>query len=145
MASERGPGQVQASYNTAAIIAAALIIGQLLFAAVSWWLHSSGTRTATDAPDVMRYIWIVVAIGGLAGANLVRTRLVAASELAERPPDEAVQTQVIMMWALIEAGGLLGIVLHLFTGNAGVLYAVVGYIVVCALFFFPRRQWFKGS
>ena len=146
MVIERGPSQPQASYATSAIIAVGLIMGQVLFAAVSWWLHSTGKRTGTDAPAIMHYVWLAVAIGGLAGANMVRQRLSAAADSpTERLPDATVQTQVVMMWALVEAGGLLGIVLHLLTGKAEVLYSALGYIFVCAVFFFPRKHWFSGT
>jgi hypothetical protein len=48
------------------------------------------------------------------------------------------------MWALLEGGGLLGLVIYYLTGSQQVLIAALAYIVLCAVVFFPRKVWFDA-
>jgi ABC-type xylose transport system permease subunit len=129
------------------MIAGALITGQLAFVAVSWFLFSSGQRTPSGEPalNLMTYIWIALAFSMLAVAFVLRQRIVAQAETRSNrtvaPAD--VQNQAIIMLALLESAGLMGIVVYFLYGHSQILYAVLAYIVVSALLFFPRREWFN--
>lgn len=136
-------------YRNTSIIAIALIVGQLAFVAVSWFLHSSGQREPSGEPalNIMTYIWIALAFSMLAVAFGFRQRIASQAESASNrtiaPAD--VQNQTIIMLALLESAGLMGVVVYFLYGHPQVLYAVLAYIVVAALLFFPRREWFNVS
>jgi F0F1-type ATP synthase membrane subunit c/vacuolar-type H+-ATPase subunit K len=136
-------------YRITSMIAIALIIGQLAFVAVSWFLHSSGERelSAEPALNLMTYIWIALAFSMLAVAFGFRQRIVTQAERTVNrtvaPAD--VQNQTIIMLALLESAGLMGIVVYFLYGHPQILYAVLAYILVSALLFFPRREWFNVS
>ena len=131
------------TYKTAAVIATALITGQLLFAEVAWYLRSTNQMpSGTNAGPAMLYIWLAVAVGGLTGANIVRQRLANARDSGAALTGSTAITQSGMMWALLEAGGLMGVVLYLLSGRTQVLYGVLAFIIVSALLFFPRRDWY---
>jgi hypothetical protein len=82
----------------------------------------------------------------LAAAFVFRQRLITQTEAADRKINLAeVQTQSIIIMALLEGAGLMGIVVYFLHGHQQVLYAVLAYIAVSAVLFFPRREWFKAS
>jgi hypothetical protein len=138
-------------YRTSAMIAGALIIGQLAFAGVAWFLYNSGSRVPSgeELLNVLTYVWIGLSFGVLAMGFVMRQRIVADAEQqglvsasADRTDPAQVQTRVITTLAMLESAGLLGIAVYFIQGHPQVLYAAVGYIVIAAIFFFPRREWF---
>ena len=134
-------------YTTAAAIAGAMIMGQLLFAGVCWWLYSSGARSAAASPNPMLlYVFLVVAISSIALALMLRGQIVSNdSRVSGRPATgTSISNKVVFMWAALEAASLLGLVFFFLEGDPTLLYAVLGYIVASAIFFFPRRDWFSG-
>lgn len=132
------------AYRISAIIAAAMIAGQIIFAAVSWYLHNMGGQEPTETIPILVPIWGAMAFGGVMAAFFTRNRLASVDPHAEVNV-AAVQTSVIVMWALLEGPGLLGIVLYFLNGNPNVLYAALGYVLASAIFFFPRREWFGAT
>lgn len=136
-------------HRNTSLIAIALLIGQLAFVAVSWFLYSSGQRTPSGEPalNIMTSIWIALAFSMLAVAFVFKQRIVtqAESSLNRTVAPADVQNQAIIMLALLESAGLMGIVVYFLDGHPQVLYAVLAYIVISAVLFFPRRDWFNVS
>ncbi len=107
--------------------------------------------TATGGPggmdgDVAFWIWLVVALGGLAGAVFFRGRAVAVAEETARRGDPgsqagAVQSWLIIGWALLEAGALLaGVFVYLGADARLLLYAAPIYAIGLVLTY-PRAEW----
>ena len=131
----------QRAYQQTVIIVTSMIMGQLIFAAVAWFLYSSGARTGEEPIRALLIAWLALAIGGIGAALFLRGRLANVDPHAQVNPPQ-VQTQIIIMWALLEGPGLLGIVIYFLEGNSNMLYAALGFVIASAIFFFPRREWF---
>ena len=140
-------------FKTSKLITRALILGQLLFGAVAWFVTDKGA--AAGDPNLINkltYVWFGLIIVGVIGAFFLQQRIgaIAGSPAnlekirAGQLTPAQVQSQIVVMWALLEAPGLLGIVIFLLSGALPVLLAALGYIVLCAVVFFPRRVWFEA-
>lgn len=146
--------EIDRYYSMAMIIVAALIVGQLIFAGVAWFLHSNGTFTPSGQPllNPITYAWIFFSIAGFGAALFLRQRLTA---LGVTPKGQQLirsggftpahmQSQIIIMFAFLEGAGLLGIVNYLLNGYSSLLAAVLAYIILVSAIFFPRREWFDA-
>jgi hypothetical protein len=140
-------------FKTSALLVRALILGQLVFGAVSWYMHDRGSVTPSSTPIInpLTYAWFGLCIVGVIGALVMQQRIGAlgsASNLEKIRSGQItplqVQSQIVVMWALLEAGGLLGLVIYFLTGALPILLASLAYIVLCAVVFFPRRVWFDA-
>jgi hypothetical protein len=138
-------------YRISATIAGALIMGQLTFAGVAWFLYSSGSRTTSgeEVLNILTYVWIALSFAVLALGFMMRQRILADVEQrglvtasADRSDPAQVQNRVITTLAMLESAGLVGIAVYFIQGHPQVLYAALGYIVIAAIIFFPRREWF---
>ncbi|HEX6588687.1 MAG TPA: hypothetical protein VF039_06665 [Longimicrobiales bacterium] len=132
-----------------------LIFLSLPMGAVLFWVVALATGAegnATGGPgemegDVAFWIWAAVALAGLAGAVFFRARAVAIAERTGREGRAgaeagAVQSFLIIAWALLEAGGLLaGVLVFLGADERLLLYAAPVYLIGLALTY-PRREWF---
>jgi hypothetical protein len=141
-------------YKTSALLVRALILGQLVFGAVAWYMHDRGSATPSGSSLInpLTYAWFGLCIVGVIGAMVMQQRI---GRLAGSPENMEkirsgrltplqVQSQIIIMWALLESGGLLGLVIFFLSGALPILLAALGYIVLCAVVFFPRRVWFDA-
>lgn len=101
--------------NTARLIHVSLILGVLLFLAVALFVRT-GPATVTD-PRVPAAL-IVVGIPILILAQVLRSRI-APRRAGERPAAwwQANLTRAILVWSLVEAASLLGIVGFWLTGS----------------------------
>jgi hypothetical protein len=141
-------------YKTSALMVRALILGQLVFGAVAWYMHDRGAATPSGSSLInpLTYAWFGLCLVGVIGAMVMQQRigrLGSNPETMEKIRNRQitplqVQTQIIIMWALLESGGLLGLVVYFLTGALPILLASLGYIVLCAVVFFPRRVWFDA-
>jgi hypothetical protein len=142
--------QIDQQYRATAIIAAAMIMGQLIFAGVSWFLHGTDEPTQPLLGPLV-YAWIAVAITAVPLALLIRQKLVGLGDSAEglqairdgKTTMANAQTWVIVMFALLEGAGLLGLLNYFVNPYPQLLVAVLVYIIACAIIFFPRRDWLE--
>ena len=139
--------QLDAQYRNLAFICGAMIAGQLLFAVVAWFMNAGVAQTIMGP---ITYAWLAVLVVTLPVAFLLRQRLATMGETPVSLQDirtgklnfGTAQTQTIIMFALLEAGGLLGLVNYFLNPHSRLLIWSLMYILLCALVFFPRRAWF---
>lgn len=144
----RSPGQAIVLLR---IIGLSLASGVTLFAFVSWYLHQQQNPVGELVYGSLNYnAAIAMALLAAIGAFSVwRWRVAPLLEPASRETDwraraSAIQTGVIIVWALLEAGALVDGVVYLLTGNglAGILS--VGLIWVGVAFTWPKASWLEG-
>ena len=140
--------QLDAQYRNLIFICGAMIGGQLMFAVVAWFMNAGVTQPIMGP---ITYAWLAVLVVTLPVAFLLRQRLATMGETPVSLQDirtgklnfGTAQTQTIIMFALLEAGGLLGLVNYFLNPHARLLIWSLIYILFCALVFFPRRAWFQ--
>jgi hypothetical protein len=119
---------------TARIIHASLVIGVLLFFAVAWFLGSR-TSPPPSAPSARAlYLVLILGAAGLfAGAVFAARRIAAPS--AGTPQDDWWQVNLgraIVVWALVEAPSLLGLVVYLLTRDSRALIPTLAGLLLFA-------------
>jgi hypothetical protein len=130
------------------IIGISLGTGVTLFAFVGWFLHQQQDAITTDLdPGLAFNGFLVMFLLATAGAIFVFRRRVAP--IIERPKRDAdwqaraaeIQTGLIITWALVEGGALVGEVVYFLTGNA--VAGVVGVLLIWGgvLATWPKREW----
>ncbi len=146
-------GEIDQQYRVLATITGAMVMGQLLFAGAAWFLNSGSTETPVETiRNPITYAWIAFSLGTLPIAFFLRQRLSnlgATSEAAEdirtgKLTFAIAQTQTIIMFALLEGAGLLGLVNYFLNHQPQILAVTLAYIITAALIFFPRRSWFDA-
>ncbi|HEX7118411.1 MAG TPA: hypothetical protein VF212_06465 [Longimicrobiales bacterium] len=142
----------QPHLRDARIVAGSLAAGVALFWIVGW-LKTSGGEVGI-APDAVTaelafWIWAGAAILGFAAALAFRGR---ALRIVERSTGEesgppigelrAVQTNLVISWALLEGPALLSAVFYLLTASERILWAAVPVYAIGVAVTFPRAEWF---
>ena len=103
-------------------IYAALAFGVFLFAAIV--LFVIDPLEASVDPNVMRIVWLGVAVVATLGAGVIRGRMTGAAA----GPDQR-RAAAIVVWALVEGQALLGIVGTMLTGDRVTAYASLALFV----------------
>jgi len=129
-------------FNTLAIIHAALIIGQLLFACVAFYVNSKGeTADESELNDLLLLAAPILAFSGIIGSSfLTKTRLKLIKEktsLKEKLSEY--QTTLIISFALLEGPSIFSLVCYLLTANY-IFLAIAGLIIVIFFVIKPTRQ-----
>ena len=149
------PVQTPATVRVSRIIAASLIGGVTLFAIIAWLVVQESGPQASDpaAGPVMLYAWAGVAFASVSAAAVLWRLKV--SPLIEEPRrggpgasaahDEALQTALIITWALLEGPALFGLVVYLLTAwipayAGGLLLGWLGIGLT-----FPRTAWYRNG
>lgn len=147
-AGPRSPGQAILMLR---IIGLSLGTGVTLFAFVSWFLHQQQTPVRELVYGSLTYNGtIAMAVLAAIGAFFVWRWRVApilerpARETEWQPRAAAIQTGVVITWALLEGGALVGEVVYFLTGNgtAGVLGVVLIWAGIGLTW--PKREWLEG-
>jgi hypothetical protein len=144
--------EIDRTYTTTLVLVGALLMGQLTFAAVIWYMIRAGAQNAPAVrlADPLLLAWLLVAAGSVLGAfyfrQLVsgaRDRPAAMQRVREgKVKPTNVQSMIVIMWALLEGAGLMGLAVSFVLGGPQILYATLGYIALTVPIFFPRREWF---
>lgn len=114
----------------------ALLMGQVLFAAVSFYLVYTKVFTA-PAKELEKYLQVAallaVAIGLYAGLTIFKKRLQQINDTTTGAKEkfEKYRTAVIIQWSLLEAPALFCIICFMVTGN----YAFLALAVVVMFLF----------
>ncbi len=130
-----GPGRRRSADDAGlALIRISLLLGVLLFGAVSWFIHR-GPSWRPDNPDALslirRAMFIVWALA-VAALLALRSRLGRATGVARR-------TLLVSAWAVGEAAALFSAVYFFMSGDVvGFLGGLV--VMMAALLLFPIRQ-----
>ncbi len=130
------------------IIGVSLGLGVTLFTGVSWFLHQQGGPSrAVGDPALMANLLIPLAAVAIVTAIIfwrARVAPLIESAAAGREPSQSgeLQTNVVLVWALLEAPALFAVVLYFLHEN--VLAAVFGVALIWAglAATWPRREWF---
>lgn len=131
------------------IIGGSLGAGVTLFAGVSWLLNrQEGPRPPTADPTLLFNVWLAVAVGAMLAAILFwRARVepllderVTRDERLRRAGE--LQTNVVIVWALMEAPALLAVVVYYLydLALAGVLGVALMWAALAVTW--PKREWF---
>lgn len=143
--------ELDTQYRTLAVICGAMVMGQLAFAGVAWFLNVGKTEPPSDPIlSPMTYAWLAVSAATLPFAFVLRQRLANIGGTAENLQDirtgtlnfGTAQSQTIVMFALLEGSGLLGLVNYFLNPHPQLLIATLAMVIACAVIFFPRRSWF---
>lgn len=140
--------------TTARILSASFRIGVGVFAVVAWVLTGGGARplAGDDAMAMpLTYAWIAVAFGTALGAIVVwRMRVGPVLTMSAATPAEerrtrhgALLTGLIVVWALLEAQALAGIVVFLLTGAALPFWGGLAVMGVGTTVSRPRAEWYR--
>lgn len=124
---KRTPAQ---SFKTLVVIHFGLVMGQVFFAAVAYFLNSSGQAEHSGNHVPFLYILIPLALGGiLAGNFLFKKQLenITSNDILTKLT--RYQVGLIIRMALIEAPCLFAIVGHLLTGDNILLICAMALIV----------------
>ena len=136
------------------LIAGFMIGGITVFAIVAWVLvQRSGPMGDPATADVLRMAWPPVALAAVAAAIVLWrarvTPLLARTPAPGQPDpdghDSALQTALIIHWALMEGPALFGLVVYLLTAwipayAGGLLLGWLGIGLT-----FPRTGWYRNS
>jgi hypothetical protein len=130
-----GPGRPRAGGDAAlALVRISLLLGVLLFGAVTWFLHRDPSwqpRSPESLPAVRRAMlaaWVLAIVGLLA----LRTRLA-------RLTGDARRSLLVVAWAVGEGAALFGGVYYFLSGDA--MSFLGGLLVMlAALLLFPVRR-----
>ena len=130
-----GPARQPPSADaTLALIRISLLLGVLLFGAVSWFVHRNPSWRPSDADalPVLRRVMLAVWVLAVAALLAVRPRL-------ERLTGGARRSTLVIAWAIGEGAALFGGVYFYLSGDA--LSFLGGLVVMmAALLLFPIRR-----
>ncbi len=148
MAQNPGPRSPEQAILMMRIIGLSLGTGVTLFAFVSWFMHQQDNPIGDFVYGDLAYngflaLAVLVSLGAL---FFWRVRLAPLLEEPTREGDwqaraARIQTGLIITWALVEGGALVGEVVYFLTGNwvAGVLGLVLIWGGV--LMTWPKQEW----
>ena len=111
------------------LIHVSMLGGTLVFFAVVYFLYGVGGGAAEAGP-LLRWGWLVVAVGAVFVIGVVRGRLQRGSDDAQR------RMTGILIWALAEGVGLLGMVSTILTGD---VTSAIGATLVAVFLMFLHR------
>lgn len=125
------------------ILCAALITGQVLFAAIIPVVHSSGAWRPMLEAQAQDLFWILGIAAGLVSVPVavVLRRVIWARgrSLSDQAMLQAYLSGNLVFFALLEGAGLLNLVFWLISAVPVPYVVVAGVLVVIALANFPRR------
>ena len=147
-----GSGEIDQAMKSARIVCGALVAAVILYAAVAFYLRSSGSVAAVDpgTAAVLKQVFVAVMLIGVLGWMVIwgRARVptpstVARPEVELRRGPRGVTSRLIAGYAFLEAVGLMGATVYLLTGSIGVLAVAVAVVLLGAALSYPREEWFR--
>lgn len=146
---ERSTPDPAGTLLAARIIAAAMLLGVVIFAVVAWFFLGDAFGTVDpDGASLLYAIWVGSTVAGIGGWWFFRNRAMDATTArfrAGKEPGEVavvVLRRLIVAWALLEAVALFGIVVYGLTGRTTALLAsllLMGFGVAVT---WPQDAWF---
>lgn len=133
----------------ARIIAAAMLLGVVIFAIVAWFfLGDAFGRVDSGAASLLYVVWVGVAVAGIVGWSFARRKAMDATTARSRTgvePGEAsvvVLRRLIVAWVLLEIVAMFGIVVYGLTGRTTALLASVLLMGFGVAVTWPQEEWF---
>lgn len=123
------------------IIYLALIIGQLLFAGVSYSIVETNFLSFDFGSDVFVMLVPALAVGGAFASNFIYNKKIDELTSLESLNNKLIgyQTACIIRYALLEGPALLGIVTYMQTGNLFFLI-IAGALIVYFITLRPTKE-----
>jgi hypothetical protein len=129
-----GPIRPRGSDAVFALIRISLLLGVLLFGAVTWFVHRNPSWRP-QSPDALRPLRVVMLAGWVAAI----IALIALRPRLGRLTDDARRTFLVICWAIGEGAALLGAVHYFLSGDP--LSFLGGLVVMmAALLLYPIRR-----
>lgn len=113
-----------------------LLIGQIVFAAIAWYLFSSGTMKAIAVGENIKYIVMGVGAVGLLmvilSFHLYKKKIEALRTSANTTKEKllAYRAASIIRWAMLEAPVLLAIIAFMLTGHYNFLMLAAAILIL---------------
>jgi hypothetical protein len=142
--------------RSARLIAIVLSAGVVMFWIIAWVVLTEGGRGGMAPGAISRelalWIWGATALAGLAAAMLFRGRALDVAGTASRAEPAplsaeeagAVQTNLIIAWALLEGPALLSAVFFSMLADAQILWLGAAVFAGGMALTFPRAKWFPA-
>lgn len=130
-------------FTSLTIIHAALVMGQVLFAGVAYYIHSqqSQRQVASTGDDITLYLTVAMAIAGVAGGHVISTSKIKSlrnlKSLGEKL--SGYRTALILRYALLEGPSLFALVNYLTSGNI-IFLAISAMLVAITILFRPSKE-----
>ncbi|RVU03098.1 hypothetical protein EOD41_03965 [Mucilaginibacter limnophilus] len=130
-----------AVFKSILIIHFALLVGQLLFAAVTFNLQAGKTHFEINTGDILTFIVPVFAVVGFLLCNMLGKRQLENIQTDATPTQKLAkyQTAMIIKSALLEGPSLFGIAVFFITGNLFFLM-ISGALMVYFLLITPTKE-----
>lgn len=125
------------------IIHGALVMGQVIFAGVAYYIHSqqSQSQVASTGDEITLYLTVAMAIAGVAGGHVISTSKIKAlkdfKSLGEKL--SGYRTGLILRYALLEGPSLFALVNYLKSGNITFL-TISAMLVAITILFRPSKE-----
>lgn len=130
-----------AVFKSILIIHIALLVGQVLFAAVTLNLQASNTHFKINTADVFTFIVPVFAVVGFTVSKLLNRRQLDTIQTDWTPNKKLTtyQTAMIIKLATLEGPSLFGIVVFFITGNLFFL-SISGILMLYFILLTPTKE-----
>ncbi|QEC51559.1 hypothetical protein EDD80_10274 [Anseongella ginsenosidimutans] len=127
--------------KTLQIIHLSMILGQVFFALIAFFLNKDRAASATEENQLFLYIVPLVAvIGVIAGSFLFRKRMAVLSPTASPAEKHALyQGACIMRYAFLQGPSLFAIAIYLMTGNL-VFLLFSGLLILYLIYLRPSDK-----
>lgn len=127
--------------KTLQIIHLAMILGQVFFALIAFFLNKDRAASATEENELLLYIVpLIAAIGVIAGSFMFRKRLAVLSPAASLSEKHALyQGACIMRYAFLQGPSLFAIAIYLMTGNL-VFLLFSGLLILYLIYLRPSEN-----
>lgn len=128
--------QSNSAIKALSILFFALLMGQLIFAVLGYYINVSGTMIIPDLAENGKVIAIGVAAIALVlvtlSTTLYKKKIAAIKEGAQTVSEKlnAYRAANIIRWAMLEAPVLLSIVAFMLTGNKNLLILIAGILIL---------------
>jgi hypothetical protein len=122
-------------FRVLSILHASLMSAQLFFAAIVFYLHSSGSiASSTGSMNILFYVVPLVILGGLIGSSvLFKSKLKSLHQIIElKDKLTGYRVALLLKYAMLEGPSLFSIVVYFLTANF-IFLCFTGLIIVVFL------------
>lgn len=125
------PNTVGEYFRQLQILFFAMLVGQILFALISYFVLKPELTADQDMANLMLYLVPAMAIGAIIGSRLLFNQQIAAISSSTSLGEKLSQYRAasILRYALLEGAGLFALVSYLITGNIIFIGIALGVIL----------------
>ena len=113
------PGNPETSFKVMTLVFGALLVGQVVFLSVIFFIHSQGFEVNVESVEVFQYIGIAATLLGISAGNVLYQNLRKAGSSESDLAFKSVRynTATLVRLALLEATNLINLVFYLMSGD----------------------------